>query len=707
MSTMFLSLGLSMEVLCYFFMSTAAIIFIYLFSKTIISVRSKDANGKTQPMSSADYFCIMYCTLTSFNFIIQLVINSIMYSIYGYEIAIIYTNIAAIVCITLANMVPNRREEDTKIKLEFTEKSLAIKQAFVRYLSHEMRTPINVAQVGLLMHQQSLEERDLLTPEYKEVLTDIKGAIDVALETLNEALDCEKLQSKVMALEKTKEDPLTFVLSSTSMFKASAVNAGVSLILPVAAEETGLANSWVEIDIRKMSQVMRNLMSNALKFTPAGSSVAVAMKVVEKPISAGKEDSVVSLLDSLFSSHQTKDTASEPWLEISVRDGGVGIEPEYLPRIFNEVLQINPNKNQGGKGTGMGLYISKGITELHGGRVEVHSDGLGQGSCFKVLLPLYLEQTTTPSTSKAGIRDLLTRKSASKVAPCDGTGGQGKRYNDNLPENNSDPHTKLDHSSAGNERLGADDSFLAVDSPTNLDHGSKTRESTETATGFTLLAAVLSNTGSRTSYDHSISASAHNTTTYASSLSKDEEQQPRRITGNWLSNERLHGQKVLMVDDSPTNLKMCVRLLVKLGAVVDKAEDGCVAVDRVRAALSAKLLEESEHQEQQLPPAQQPLPTGDQSVRSLPREGSSNPQPHRMYDLVLMDNQMPNMTGAEACKAMREMGFTGIIIGLTGNAFEQDIADYIAQGANAVLKKPLVLADLFETLRQIDATNRV
>ena len=58
-------------------------------------------------------------------------------------------------------------------------------------------------------------------------------------------------------------------------------------------------------------------------------------------------------------------------------------------------------------------------------------------------------------------------------------------------------------------------------------------------------------------------------------------------------------------------------------------------------------------------------------------------------------------------QAMRAMGFTGIIIGLTGNAFEQEIADYIAQGANAVLTKPLVLAHLFETLRQIDAESKV
>eukprot|EP01035_Chromulina_nebulosa_P037572 gene37572-50720_t len=141
LSSMFLSMDLSIEVLCYFFMSAAAIIFFHLFRKTIISVRRKDSNGKMQSMSSADYFCIMYCTLTSFNFIIQLVVNSIVYSMYGYEIAIIYTNITAILCITLANMVPNRREEDVKIKLEFTEKSLAIKQAFVRYLSHEMHPP--------------------------------------------------------------------------------------------------------------------------------------------------------------------------------------------------------------------------------------------------------------------------------------------------------------------------------------------------------------------------------------------------------------------------------------------------------------------------------------------------------------------------------------------------------------------------------------
>eukprot|EP01036_Dinobryon_divergens_P033149 gene33149-42871_t len=74
-------------------------------------------------------------------------------------------------------MIPNRREED--IKLESTEQSLAMKQAFVRYLSHEMRTPINVALVGLMMLEQYLEERNLLTEECKDTLTDVKSAVDV------------------------------------------------------------------------------------------------------------------------------------------------------------------------------------------------------------------------------------------------------------------------------------------------------------------------------------------------------------------------------------------------------------------------------------------------------------------------------------------------------------------------------------------------
>eukprot|EP01035_Chromulina_nebulosa_P023088 gene23088-29914_t len=135
-SSLFFPVGVIMQIIYYLFIVAAVTIFTYLYGKTIISVRNK-ANINKISIPSSDYFCLLYATLTFLNFIAQAVITSVMYNVYGDEVAIIYTNIAAIVCITLANMIPNRREEETKLKLESTEQSLAMKQAFVRYLSHE------------------------------------------------------------------------------------------------------------------------------------------------------------------------------------------------------------------------------------------------------------------------------------------------------------------------------------------------------------------------------------------------------------------------------------------------------------------------------------------------------------------------------------------------------------------------------------------
>eukprot|EP01036_Dinobryon_divergens_P027063 gene27063-35775_t len=548
-------------------------------------------------MSSADYFCLIYASLILFSFVVQLVFTSIMYALFGDEFALIYTNIAAIICITLANMVPNRREEE--IKLESAELSLAMKEAFVRYLSHEMRTPINVALVGLLMHEQYMKERDLLTEECNDTLKDVKGAIDVALETLNEALNYEKLQSKVMALEKTKEDPFSFVLSSTSMFKASAANAGVSLILPQATDVVWPDNSWVDIDLLKMSQVMRNFMSNALKFSSVGGSITVGMRIVEQQQVAADTKGVFDYIADFLLPHRENyfSIVSDPWLEISVKDEGVGIEPEFLPRIFNEVLQINPNKNQGGKGTGMGLYISKGITELNGGRVEVHSDGLGQGSCFKILLPLHIGQPVSPSTTTA------------QVSPLNDS-------NQNVVQNaanDSDAHMKVQRYRGSRIRMSVDTSFTSSDVQefTTCDNGT----SLDISDTLLLDDGMLKQTRSNAA-----------------------------VVSEW-TNDRLRGRRVLMVDDSPTNLKMCVKLLKKLGADVDKAEDGRIAVEMVQSLLreQAPLLSSS-------------------SLKHPPAVRLSN---------------------------------------------ERDIAEYIAQGANAVLKKPLVLAELFKTLNQIDAQNKV
>ena len=485
----------------------------------------------------------------------------------------------------------------------------------------------------------------------------------MALETLNEALSYEKLQSNAMALEKTREDPLAFVLSSTNMFKASALNAGVSLILPEAENLRWLENAWIEVDIKKMSQVMRNFMSNALKFAPSESSITVSMGIAEPPqTESAKEISIFGCrLDVLPFSKPRKYTDHEPWLELCVKDEGIGIEEEYLPLIFKEVMQINPNKSQDGKGTGMGLVISKGIAELHGGRVEVHSEGLGRGSCFKILLPLHFEKATTPRA--AGAAALLTREGAAQVSPIDSD------RTEKGPPKESDSLRKV---------------FLSG-SITQRAQNTLMRESADHTASLQSLAPF-----SLTEHLHPIETTA---LVGRCDMSND----LHTVTDYGWTKERLRGQRVLMVDDSPTNLKMCVKLLQRLGAEVDKAEDGRIAVEMVQSML----------QRQRNAPPSSPSQHPQQAEQSpLANDVEADSDRQVGYDFVLMDNLMPHMTGVEACRTMRQIGYTGVIFGLTGNAFEQEIAEYLAQGANAVFKKPLVLNDLFCALRRIEAESK-
>lgn len=121
-----------------------------------------------------------------------------------------------------------------------------------------------------------------------------------------------------------------------------------------------------------MAQVLRNLLSNAIKFTPIEGEVEV-----------------------------TIDSKNEQ-LEISVRDSGVGISPENQGRLFGEVIQFHAKAHQGGGGSGLGLWISKKIMDMHGGSISVHSEGEGKGSVFSISLPM--RQNETAATYEPNVR---------------------------------------------------------------------------------------------------------------------------------------------------------------------------------------------------------------------------------------------------------------------------------------------------------------
>jgi len=245
-------------------------------------------------------------------------------------------------------------------------------------------------------------------------------------------------------------------------------------------------------------------------------------------------------------------------IRVSVTDSGAGLTEQQLAQICKEGMQFNANELQAGQGSGLGLFISKGIVEQHGGRLTVASEGLGKGVTFTVELPLFKDETGLRS-ARSSIRMSKCPSSASSIHP-------------------SGDQSRVSSGKAGNEGL-----------PLLLEYIPK---------------------------------------------------------------------KVLVVDDSPFNRKMLVRLLTSKGYDCVQAEDGADAV-------------------------------------RVYQELTFNGEP---IDAVMMDFEMPVMNGPAATKKLRELGCTCLIVGVTGNVLPDQVASFKNNGANAVLPKPLVMEDLQELL---------
>lgn len=232
------------------------------------------------------------------------------------------------------------------------------KSEFLANMSHELRTPLN-AVIGF---SEVLLERMFgeINQKQEEYLRDILGAGRHLLALINDILDLAKIESGQMELDLGIVD-LPAVLNSTFiLIRERAKRHGIHLSLDI---DHRLGRFTV--DERKLKQVLLNLLSNAVKFTPDGGTVSL------------------------------KAVRQEEGVEISVIDTGIGIEPEFQQKIFDEFFQVgDPLRKH--EGTGLGLAVTKKYIELHGGQIRVHS-GKGQGSTFVLTLPIL----STPEKNSA------------------------------------------------------------------------------------------------------------------------------------------------------------------------------------------------------------------------------------------------------------------------------------------------------------------
>jgi signal transduction histidine kinase len=296
----------------------------------------------------------------------------------------------------------------------------------VRYISHELRTPLNTAFLGLKLLSSDLKaSNDPKDIERYDTLCDVNMSCTAAVDILNDLLCYEKLECGIMELRRENIVVELFLKNCILMFSAQARECGVTISTVTDAADRDIEATPDGYDVKmlsksllptdrifadkfKMDQVIRNLMSNALKFTPRGGVVTIkatfvpntAPEIQDPQLSRSPWQDVEG-----GESHDMKNPGYTSRLSVSkfstglegreegklvvvVTDTGAGISKENQARLFNEIVQFNPEKLQAGGGSGLGLWITQEILNLHDGSISVSSEGEGKGSSFTMVIPM-------------------------------------------------------------------------------------------------------------------------------------------------------------------------------------------------------------------------------------------------------------------------------------------------------------------------------
>lgn len=237
-----------------------------------------------------------------------------------------------------------------------------VKSDFISTLSHELRTPLT-AMMGWV---QLLKEG--ATPSEREQgLEVIERNIRVQSQLVNDLLDMSRIESGKMTLDLQPIDLPELMDAALAAIRPTATVKFITI-----TESYADAHGIVKGDRNRLQQVFWNLLSNAIKFTPRGGRIHVTVQRVES------------------------------YAEVSIRDTGMGIDPQSIGAIFERFSQADSSITRRHGGLGLGLAIVKHLTELHGGTVRAESLGEGQGAQFTVRLPLVPLREDNAGTSRDG-----------------------------------------------------------------------------------------------------------------------------------------------------------------------------------------------------------------------------------------------------------------------------------------------------------------
>jgi PAS domain S-box-containing protein len=223
------------------------------------------------------------------------------------------------------------------------------KDEFLGMVSHELRTPLNAVFGWTRLMQENLLNEE----ERAQAVDSIMRNAEAQARLIEDVLDITRIVNQKLSLDRHVWNVWEVVAEAIDAMRPSADAKGVSLVTQVDAGDL-----LVQADRMRLQQVVLNILTNAVKFTPRGGDVTVTV---------GRQQGCAA---------------------IEVSDTGQGIAPDLLPHIFERFRQGDSSSTRRHGGLGLGLTIAHQLVVMHGGRIEVHSGGAGAGTKFTVLLPI-------------------------------------------------------------------------------------------------------------------------------------------------------------------------------------------------------------------------------------------------------------------------------------------------------------------------------
>ena len=537
-------------------------------------------------------------------------------------------------------LVMSDRSADRKMNqalaeaVHVAETASKAKSTFLSNMSHDIRTPMN-AIIGFTTLALSNIDN---TQRVRDYLGKILSSSNHLLSLINDVLDMSRIESGKIHLEETAVS-LSDVLHDMKTIISGQIHAKQ---LELYMDAMDVANEDVYCDKTRLNQVLLNLLSNAVKFTPAGGTISVRLKQLPEAVKGC----------ALY--------------EIRVKDNGIGMSPEFAQKIFSPFERERTSTVSKIQGTGLGMAITKNIVEMMGGTIEVQTEQ-GKGTEFIVRLPFRIQSEThrvekiaaleglkalvvdddfntcdsvTKMLVKVGMRSEWTLSGREAVLRARQSMELGDAFHAyiidwRLPDMNGIEVTRQIRS------LGDDTPIIILTAYDWADIEAEAKAAGVTA--FCAKPLFMSD--------------IRQTLMTAIGQTQAEAEHPILPTAS----PDFKGKRILLVEDNELNREIAVEILQEYGFLVDSAENGAVAVERVK--------------------------------NSAPGD----------YDLVLMDVQMPIMNGYEATKQIRALdnpGLAGItILAMTANAFDEDRKEALKCGMNGFLSKPIIMDELIRALQ--------